>query len=291
MGLNQDIYKKERYLSSMRPILNKDALDATGKVTDWTKVIRPKSTYEFWVEYFTNYEDDTQTLAEGGKVWKVADNNSSKLTLTYKPADNKFTITTDAVMTFAISAAGYATYSNTGAYKVSGDDVKAYVITETTTKLKMELLAADFVIPGGTGIVLEGTGNVTITPRALTEEIGTIATNYLIGSGNYTYEITGTYSGGGSYTAYILANKTNGVGFYPFDDSAGKDIPAHKAFLAVPGESQAPFFGFDGNGTTGINSVERGALSVEGCYTLDGRRVEQPTKGLYIMNGKKVLVK
>lgn len=272
-------------------IAPKAALNATGQVTDWSKVVRPTSDYDFWVEYFINYEDVTQSLNEGGKVWHVADNNSSKLTLTYTPADNKFTITTDAVMNVTISEAGYATYSNTGAYKVSGENVKTYVVTGTTTKLQMQQLADGFVIPGGTGVVLEGTGNVTITPRALTEDIGTIETNYLIGSGNYTYNISGKYPDDSSYTAYILAKKDKGVGFYLFDDSAGNDIPAHKAFLAVPGTNAAPFFGFADAETTGINSLTPTLSEGEGVYyTLDGRRVENPTKGLYIVNGKKVLV-
>ena len=268
------------------------ALDANCEtIADWTKVIRPKSNDDFWVEYFINYEDETQSLEDGGKVWHVADNNSNKLTLTYTPADNKFTITTDAVMNVTISDAGYATYSNTGAYKVSGENVKTYVVTGTTTKLQMQKLDDGFVIPGGTGVVLEGTGNVTITPRALTEDIGTIETNYLIGSGNYTYDITGEYPGGGYYNPYILANKDKGVGFYKFDPLEGIDIPAHKAFLAVPDTNAAPFFGFADAETTGIHSLTPALSEGEGVYyTLDGRRVEKPTKGLYIVNGKKVLV-
>ena len=73
---------------------------------------------------------------------------------------------------------------------------------------------------------------------------------------------------------------------------AGTEIPANKAYLPASAlTGNAPSLSFDfGGDTTGINSVERGALSVEGCYTLDGRRVAQPTKGLYIVNGKKVLV-
>ena len=50
---------------------------------------------------------------------------------------------------------------------------------------------------------------------------------------------------------------------------------------------------FDGEGTTGISTlnVERGTLNDNSYYMLDGRRVAQPTKGLYIVNGKKVIIK
>ena len=47
----------------------------------------------------------------------------------------------------------------------------------------------------------------------------------------------------------------------------------------------------DGDDTTGISSVENLELRTESCFDLQGRRVAQPQKGLYIINGKKVLVK
>ena len=72
-------------------------------------------------------------------------------------------------------------------------------------------------------------------------------------------------------------------------------LRAKRAYLSTTynvNSAGAPALSIDwGEGTTGINSVERGALSVEGCYTLDGRRVAQLTKGLYIVNGRKVIIK
>ena len=44
-----------------------------------------------------------------------------------------------------------------------------------------------------------------------------------------------------------------------------------------------------GNEATGINAVEAAAQK-EGAYNLNGQRVMQPTKGLYIVNGKKVII-
>ena len=77
-----------------------------------------------------------------------------------------------------------------------------------------------------------------------------------------------------------------------FYAAKGVSLGAFRAYFTGNAVSSAPLLGMvDDNGTTGINSVERGALSVEGCYTLDGRRVAQPTKGLYIVNGKKVVIK
>ena len=48
---------------------------------------------------------------------------------------------------------------------------------------------------------------------------------------------------------------------------------------------------FGGN-TTGIeNAVQREEIKDKSYYDLQGRRVQQPTKGLYIVNGKKVIIK
>ena len=63
-----------------------------------------------------------------------------------------------------------------------------------------------------------------------------------------------------------------------------------KAYLTYSGALAPEFFGFDE--TTDINTlnVERETLNGE-VYDLQGRRVAQPTKGLYIVNGKKVVIK
>lgn len=60
------------------------------------------------------------------------------------------------------------------------------------------------------------------------------------------------------------------------------------------GASYAPTFSFMENGTTGINEVQDSGFKVQGSeafYNLNGQRVAQPTKGLYIVNGKKVVIK
>ena len=254
-----------------------------GTDINWKRIIRPESQTEV---VFENKSGSAVT-GDGSQNWKMREletneSNAYTATLKYNAADNTWSI--ECAATVTISAAGYATYSNAKAYKVDGAEV--YTVSAATTSATFNKLDEGAEIPGGTGVILKGTGDVTITPSAGTAEIGT---NLLKGSGDYSYVITDDDA-----DAYIFQNGGNGVGFYKVDLSTLSDdqkvLPAHKAFLKVS-DGQAPFFGFDGNDTTGINGIERGALSVEGCYTLDGRRVEQPTKGLYIINGKKVILK
>ena len=95
-----------------------------------------------------------------------------------------------------------------------------------------------------------------------------------------------------AYDYYVLAKKDGKVGFYKLAE--GVTIPAGKCFLTVKKSAGAPdYLGFNfGDDTTGIDAVNGSELKVNGeFYNLSGQRVAQPTKGLYIVNGKKVIVK
>jgi len=72
-------------------------------------------------------------------------------------------------------------------------------------------------------------------------------------------------------------------------------VPAGKALLpasAIPAGARELTFVFEDGQTTGIESLNP-ALSkgADTIYDLQGRKVAQPTKGLYIKNGKKVVMK
>ena len=74
------------------------------------------------------------------------------------------------------------------------------------------------------------------------------------------------------------------------------NIPGNKAFLVLTStEAQAKSFvlEFEDGGTTGIETIENSKNSTDDgvYYDLQGRRVENPTRGIYIVNGKKVVIK
>lgn len=176
-----------------------------------------------------------------------------------------------------ISSAGYATFSNGEALDFSANaDLVVYTATDNGSSVTLNEVMSKQV-PANTAVVLKGAeGTYEGTVIASAEELG--ANDLHISDGE-----TAT----SDQNIYVLANKSNGVGFYKWVGTSS--LSSGKIYLKAA--SSAPFLGFDGDDTTGIYSVERGALSVEGCYTLDGRRVAQPTKGLYIVNGKKVMIK
>ena len=91
------------------------------------------------------------------------------------------------------------------------------------------------------------------------------------------------------------ADARNPIGFYKLN-SAVTSVPGNKAFLVLTNaEAQAKGFvlEFEDGGTTGIETIENSNHSTESgvYYDLQGRRVENPTRGVYIVNGKKVVIK
>ena len=184
-----------------------------------------------------------------------------------------------------IGTTGYATFGYPFAVDLNGlsEGQDAYTVTVSGDKAQLTSVKGK-KIPANTGIILEGTSGDVITLPLTTESTYDV-------TGNDLQVSNGTVTGDGS-TIYVLAKGTNGVGFYLVED--GSAITAGKAYLEVSGENAArQFIGFgDDNETTGIQTVANSQQSAANSYyDLQGRRVAQPTKGLYIVNGKKVIIK
>ena len=98
------------------------------------------------------------------------------------------------------------------------------------------------------------------------------------------------------YTYYALANKSEGLGFYKVGKSV--KIPANKAYLRVPvAPASAPaYYGFGGKIETNINDINLSIDEIDlsgDWYTVDGQKLngKPSAKGLYIVNGHKVIIK
>ena len=100
----------------------------------------------------------------------------------------------------------------------------------------------------------------------------------------------------GGYVNYVLASGSNGTGFYRVP-TEGTTLAAGRAYLTIPAETAASrsalMLAFDDEEeTTGISASLTNSEEVNSAvYDLQGRRVEQPQPGLYIRNGKKVIIK
>ena len=93
--------------------------------------------------------------------------------------------------------------------------------------------------------------------------------------------------GGNGY--YVMQNKGEGVMFYSVDDDSFS-IPAGKCWLALPTELQGSA-SFRLDGSTGIDEVKGQSGEVKTIYDLLGRKVQIPSTGIYIIDGKKALIR
>ena len=89
-------------------------------------------------------------------------------------------------------------------------------------------------------------------------------------------------------------NNPGKIGFWwGADGGQSFDIAANKAYLAVPASVAGARngFAFGDDSTTGISNVNVNENVNGSVYDLQGRKVSTPGKGLYIVNGKKVVIK
>ena len=148
----------------------------------------------------------------------------------------------------------------------------------------------DGIIPAQTGVVIrgaEGTYTFTQTEEASTTEIeGNMLRGY---TGTNEFQEVALPTDGS--TNYVLTVKDGNAGFYRKD--AAFKVYNHKAYLNVPAAQgvRSLTIRFEGDGSTGIELTAAGSGERAVVYDLQGRRVESPTKGIYIKAGKKTVIK
>lgn len=184
-------------------------------------------------------------------------------------------------VTISVSDAGYATYATTNNIVVpkSNDvEVMTVKVNDDNSTITLNKVEAGTVIPANTGILVKaapGDYNFVVT----SDEGKELENNSLVAA----KEAVTSY--GSKY--FALTKIGDKVGFALVEN--GVVIPAGKAYLEVPTSTLAKFFGLDGE-ATGINSVKT-AKADGAYYTLEGVKTTKPVKGLYIHNGKKIVVK
>ena len=197
---------------------------------------------------------------------------------------HNWAIETVEALPVTITAAKYATFYAPVAVTVP-EGVTAYTATIDAANNRVELNEIGGVIPANTGVVLYSetadTYNFTIT-----ENVEAIASD-LRGSAAATYyTVAGTY--------YALGIVEGVVAFYKdaFNNSRFQNN-SHKAYLYVANASNTASYSFRfEDGTTGVEEVKTENGNVKTIYDLAGRRIEVITApGIYIIGGKKVLVK
>lgn len=178
------------------------------------------------------------------------------------------------------------TYSSTKAFRVPAG-VTAYYAKEKDAKNIVRLKAVpDGIVPANEGVLLVGAVNKT---KAMLDV--DYRTEVTAESNNFSNTASSETPMGAN--CYVLANSTNGIGFY--HATQGTTLSQGKAYLDFSGSSVRAFtlsFG-DDDVTTGISNIKAGGNAENApVYDLSGRRIAEPYgRGIYIKNGKKYFVK
>ena len=162
------------------------------------------------------------------------------------------------------------------------EELQAYIVTGVSGTTVT--VAETTYIPQGVAVLLEKKGEFdALTATAYTGEQGTFNDNLLQGCATATDVTTLN----GSDNIYVLYNDE-------FVKTTKGTIPANRCYLPVAKSSASParLTIFVENEDTGIAEIlNTKNAGNERIYNLNGLRVTNPVKGLYIMNGKKFVVK
>ena len=179
----------------------------------------------------------------------------------------------------AVTSAGYRTFASKYPLDFTGgvSGLKAYKATVSGSTVTFSEVTGK--VPAKEGLLLKAAEGEHTIPVSATEPAA--IENELVGVTALTPMTD---------PIFVLLNGTKGIGFYR--TTTAFNVSANTAYLpadVVAGARQ--FIGFDEEGeATGIEAIERNQQK-ESVFNLNGQRVAQPSKGLYIVNGKKVVLK
>ena len=257
--------------------------------------ISPADGYAITSVVFTATSDNYAS-ALASSTWTNASASANDVTVTVVPTNGQndivamigatcgFTSVTvnyvevPAPITVTVSSAGWATFAPSKDVQFDNEVMSAFIVTGATTT--SATLTAVSAVPAGTPVLVSAEAGTYTLAAASTTPAAVTGNKLNVSDGNVT---------GDESTIYALGVQSNDeVGFMLVAD--GVEIPAGKCYLQITTSGARSFLSLGGGEDTAIKSV---ATDVnEGTvYDLQGRRVNGVKQGLYIVNGKKVVLK
>ena len=185
---------------------------------------------------------------------------------------------TDLRESVTLAADGWASFCSARDLTLPEDGVKGYIVTAISPKSAS--LQEVTSIPANTGVLLLGGNGETYRFDNAVEAPEPLVANLLLPVLEETEA---------PENAFVLACKNDVTGFYPVQK--GVKIPAKKAYLVGSGSSEARMLSIVTNdGATGITSMPE-ETAPAAVYTLQGVRIVRLQKGVYIKDGKLIMVK
>ena len=184
-----------------------------------------------------------------------------------------------------VSEAGFATYvSGYDLDYSSNANLKAYIAKKVEDEVKMVEVEK---VEAGTGVLLRaidgGGKNYTVDTTDETTD-NTTGNLFIAGNDEAVQSIDG------SNHNYILNIVNNKIGFY---QAAGQNVAKNRAYLQTTVALSRIGLNFLDDETTGIEAISNNQESIKDWanmyYNLNGQRVANPSKGVFIVNGKIVI--
>ena len=270
----------------------------------WNLMIRPYADYQMlFFKNITSDQEYARVFGGGGENAWYTNYVTAFFDLTVNLSDWTYSISPYFTRTIN-SSVGFASFSSEYDVAIPAG-VTAWFAKEVDAQGRLIMKKYLKCIPSYEGALLQGSGEVTFTPAGEDdwEDEPVYSTpgdyessiNLLKESADDQVDLS-PQSGSDPYYYILAGTSASDVGFYyvnkPRKSDIGKAYLETDVELANSGDAGArAAWVFDEEGeTTGINEVKATKVA-EGFFNLAGQRVAQPTKGLYIVNGKKVIMK
>ncbi|MBP3788334.1 MAG: hypothetical protein J6I52_01790 [Prevotella sp.] len=230
--------------------------------------------------YYVNF---AKSGLSGNLTYNLYGNNATLSNITTTDASVVTTPVHPTNVAVTLGSNGYATYAN-NVYPLDLTSAKAYKAAVDSSKVKFTLF--EQAVPAGTGMLVEGTPSGTVNLPIADASTAVTGNEFLVNASGAVFDAES------GYNYFALIKDSNPLTFGTFAPGT-LAFPANKTYLKVAASAGARLLAvFGDDETTGISQMESGKLNIENAvYNLNGQRVAQPTKGLYIVGGKKVMMK
>ena len=208
---------------------------------------------------FTKYHTNTVTIVKNAAAMLIAGE----------------ALDTEVATVGTIAERNYATYVTANKLDFSAaEGITAYIATGLNGAKDAVVLQEVDIVPVGTPIIVKtDTKGATVNVPVTTADASDVSANKLI-AGDGSTAATEEY--------YYLANDL-------FHQANAGTLQSGKAYLHIT--TSAPVLNFVLGDVTGIGEIKTQKIESGQFFDLQGRKVAQPTKGLYIVNGKKIVIK